>query len=162
MMEKVSPEEPEIVSRLREKFGEAIQEYSQFRDELTVRVDKDQIVEICMFLRDEPDLQFNLLTDLCGVDYPARSRRFDVVYHLYSMPYNRRLRLKAAVGENETIPSVVSVWKAANWLEREAYDMFGIHFSGHPDLRRILLPEDWQAGWPLRKDYPLEGYRVPL
>ncbi len=162
MMEKVIPGEPGIFSRLREKFGKAIQEYSQFRGELTIRVDKDHIVEICLFLRDEQDLQFNFLTDLCGVDYPARRRRFDVVYNLYSMPYNRRLRLKAAVGEDESIPSVVSVWKAANWLEREAYDMFGIHFSGHPDLRRILLPEDWQAGWPLRKDYPLEGYRVPL
>jgi NADH/F420H2 dehydrogenase subunit C len=162
MRESSTAEEPQVVSSLRTKFGPAIHESSQFRGELTVRVDKDYIVEICLFLRDEPHYRFNFLTDLCGVDYPARSRRFDVVYLLYSIPYNRRLRLKAAVGEDETIPSVVSVWRAANWLEREAYDMFGIRFSGHPDLRRILLPEDWEAGWPLRKDYPLEGYRVPL
>lgn len=162
MIGRAAPEEPEVISRLKTRFGTAIQEHSQFRGEFTVRVDKDRIVDICLFLRDEPGLEFNFLTDLCGIDYPSRPRRFDVVYHLYSMPHNRRLRLKAALGEDETIPSVVSVWRAANWLERETYDMFGIRFSGHPDLRRILLPEDWEAGWPLRKDYPLEGYRVPL
>ncbi len=162
MIGETSPQEPEVVTRLRERFGSAIEEYYEFRGELAIRVHKDQILEICRFLRDDPDLQFNFLTDLCGVDYPARPRRFDVVYLLYSLPNNRRLRLKVAVGENETVQSVVSVWRAANWLEREAYDMFGIRFAGHPDLRRILLPEDWDAGWPLRKDYPLEGYRVPL
>jgi NADH-quinone oxidoreductase subunit C len=91
------------------------------------------------------------------VDYPTRSQRFDVVMHLYSMTQNHRLRVKAAVGENETIPTVSGVWKTANWQEREAFDMFGVVFEGHPDLRRILLPEDWE-GYPMRKDYPLGGY----
>jgi NADH-quinone oxidoreductase subunit C len=110
-----------------------------------------------MFLRDTPGLEFDFLTDLTAVDYPARPKRFDVVLHLYSMTQNHRLRVKAAVAEGEEIDTLVPVWKAANWEERECYDMFGIVFHGHPDLRRILLPEDWE-GFPLRKDYPLGGY----
>src|SRR5919197_592216 len=120
-------------------------------------VDPEQNIAVQKLRADTPELEFDFLTDLTAVDYPARPRRFDVVYHLYSMTRNHRLRLKATVGENETIPSVVAVWKAANWEERECFDMFGIVFSGHPDLRRILLPEDWE-GFPLRKDYPLAGY----
>ncbi len=145
------------MQKLRASLPDTIEEVSSFRDQVTVRVFKDNIVEVCMFLRDTPELEFDFLTDLTAVDYPQRPKRFDVVYHLYSMTRNHRLRVKAAVAESETIQSVTSVWKGANWEERECYDMFGVIFTGHPDLRRILLPEDWE-GYPLRKDYPLAGY----
>lgn len=151
-----NPEENVAVQRLRAAMSDAIEEVSSFRWQVTVRVNKGRIVEVCTFLRDTSGLEFDYLTDLTAVDYPARPQRFDVVYHLYSMTQNHMLRVKAAVGEDEEIPSVVGVWKTANWQERECFDMFGILFSGHPDLRRILLPEDWE-GHPLRKDYPLAG-----
>ncbi len=153
----VDPEENPAVQKLREAMPDVIEGVSAYRDQVTIRVYKDRIAEVCKFLRDTPGLEFDFLTDLTAVDYPTRPQRFDVVLHLYSMTQNHRLRVKAGVGENETIPSVTSVWKAANWEEREAFDMFGMVFSGHPDLRRILLPEDWE-GYPLRKDYPLGGY----
>jgi NADH-quinone oxidoreductase subunit C len=153
----VDPEENIAVQKLRAAIPDAIEEVSSFRDQVSVRVYKDRIVEVCTFLRDTPGLEFDFMTDLTAVDYPTRPQRFDVVIHLYSMTQNHRLRVKAAVGENETIPTVSGVWKTANWQEREAFDMFGVVFSGHPDLRRILLPEDWE-GYPMRKDYPLGGY----
>ena len=155
--EGVDPEQNIAVQKLRASMPHVIEEVSSFRDQVTIRIFKDNILEACLFLRDTPELEFDFLTDLTAVDYPVRPKRFDVVYHLYSMTRNHRLRLKAGVSEGESIPSVVPVWKAANWEERECYDMFGIVFSGHPDLRRILLPEDWE-GFPLRKDYPLGGY----
>lgn len=153
----VDPEQNVAVQKLRAAMPGAIEEVTSFRDQVSIRVFKDSIVPVCFFLRDTPGLEFDFLTDLTAVDYPTRPKRFDVVLHLYSMNQNHRLRLKAAVGEGETIPSVTPVWKGANWEEREVYDMFGVIFSGHPDLRRILLPEDWE-GFPLRKDYPLAGY----
>jgi NADH-quinone oxidoreductase subunit C len=122
--------------------------------DLTIRVKKDSIHALCRFLHDTPELDFDYLVDICGVDYPSRIPRFDVVYHLYSIKRRHRLRIKAGVGEDESIHSVVSIWRAANWYERETYDMFGIIFDNHPDLRRILMPDDWE-GYPLRKDYPL-------
>jgi NADH-quinone oxidoreductase subunit C len=155
--EGVDPEQNIAVQKLRAAMPEAVVEATSFRDQVTIRVDKDRIVDVCTFLRDTPELEFDFLTDLTAVDYPPRPQRFDVVYHLYSMTRNHLLRLKAAVGEGEEISSVTPVWKAANWEERECYDMFGVIFSGHPDFRRILLPEDWE-GYPLRKDYPLAGY----
>lgn len=153
----VDPEQNIAVQKLRAAMPDAIESAESFRDQVTIRVYKDRIVEVCKFLRDTPELEFDFLTDLTAVDYPSRPKRFDVVYHLYSMTRNQRLRIKAVVGEGEAIPSVTLVWKGANWEERECYDMFGVIFSGHPDLRRILLPEDWE-GFPLRKDYPLAGY----
>jgi NADH-quinone oxidoreductase subunit C len=153
----VDPEENVAVQQLRAAMPEAIEEVSSFRDQVTIRVFKDNLVAACTFLRDTPGLEFDFLTDLTAVDYPTRPKRFDVVLHLYSMTQNHLIRVKAAVAENETIPTVSGVWKAANWEEREAFDMFGIVFEGHPDLRRILLAEDWE-GYPLRKDYPLAGY----
>ena len=153
----VDPEENIAVQKLRAAMPDAIEEVSSFRDQVSVRVFKDRIVEVCTFLRDTPGLEFDFMTDLTAVDYPTRPRRFDVVIHLYSMTQNHRLRVKAAVGEDETIPTLAFVWKTSNWQERECYDMFGVVFEGHPDLRRILLPEDWQ-GFPMRKDYPLGGY----
>ena len=135
---------------VREHLGGAIQESLTYLGQNFFVVDAGSILSICRYLKQEE--QFNFLTDVTALDDPKREKRFEVIYQLYSFPRNVRLRLKAPLGEKESIESVVSVWAAANWLEREAYDMFGIHFRGHPDLRRILLPEEWQ-GHPLRKDY---------
>jgi NADH-quinone oxidoreductase subunit C len=144
------------VRKLQEKFPASILEVKTFREEVNVTVQKENIFEICKFLYSETDLQYQMLVDLCGVDFFPESPRFEVVYLLYSMKNKERLRLKAKVGENESILSVESIWKAANWLEREVYDLFGIHFVNHPDLRRILLWDGYE-GHPLRKDFPVEG-----
>ena len=125
--------------------------------ELTVNARADRIVAVMKFLRDDSVCRFIQLIDLCGVDYPERSQRFDVVYHLLSMHNNLRIRIKAKVGEDETIPSVIPVYPGANWFEREAFDMYGIVFDEHPDLRRILTDYGFE-GYPLRKDFPLTGY----
>lgn len=122
-------------------------------DEQTLLVPCSNIRDVCLRLKDKHGFQFML--DLCGVDFPERAQRFDVVYHLFNEKLNHRLRLKACVGEKETIPSISSVWEGANWFEREAFDMFGIIFEGHPDLRRILCHEEF-VGHPLRKDYPAD------
>ena len=124
-------------------------------DELTLEAESARIVEVLTFLRDDPDCQFFCFTDLSGVDYPQREKRFDVVYLLLSPKLNRRIRVKIATGE--TAPSIVSVFPAADWYEREAYDMFGILFDGHPDLRRILTDYGFD-GHPLRKDFPMTGF----
>jgi len=143
------------VIKLKEKFAASILEVKGFRGEVTVTVKKEQMTEICSFLKEA--LQFNLLTDLTCVDYLGKEPRFMVVYNLYSIAYKERLRLKAPVADPEpTIETVTGVWSTANWLEREAYDMFGVVFKNHPDLRRILMTDDW-VGHPLRKDYPLQG-----
>ncbi|MEE2692426.1 MAG: NADH-quinone oxidoreductase subunit C [Pseudomonadota bacterium] len=125
--------------------------------ELTLDVVASRIVHVLKFLRDDALCKFIQLVDLAGVDYPARAQRFDVVYHLLSLHNNQRIRVKAAVGEAETIPSVIDVYPSANWFEREAFDFYGIIFSGHPDLRRILTDYGFE-GYPLRKDFPLTGY----
>jgi len=143
------------VAKLKEKFSDDVLEVKEFRGETTVVVKKEQIVAICSFLKQE--LGFNFLTDLCGVDYLGQSPRFMVVYHLYSISAHQRLRLKAVVEESDArIDTVCGVWGTANWLERECWDLMGISFNNHPDLRRILLPADWE-GHPLRKDYPVQG-----
>jgi NADH-quinone oxidoreductase subunit C len=144
------------VKKLEEKFPASILEVKTFRDQVTVNVAKKDVCEICKFLCSDPDLQYQYLTDLCGLDLFPETPRFAVVYHLYSIKNNQRLRLKARVGESESISSVESIWKVANWFEREAYDLFGIPFENHPDLRRLLLWDGYE-GYPLRKDYPVEG-----
>jgi NADH-quinone oxidoreductase subunit C len=144
------------LKKLKGKFPNSILEVTTFRGEVTVTVSKGEIFEICKYLHSDPDLQYHLLTDLCGLDFYPQSPRFGVVYHLCSLKNNRRLRLKARVGETESIRSVESIWKVANWYEREAYDLFGIFFENHPDLRRILLWDGYE-GYPLRKDYPARG-----
>ncbi len=141
-----------LVQRFRKRFGAAIREAVEDRQQAILVVDLDRLREIAEYARDEE--QFDMLTDLTAVDWPKREKRFDLVLNLYSFPRNERLRLKAHVGENDRPPSVSSLWGTANWLERECYDMFGIRFEGHPDLRRILLPEEW-VGHPLRKDYDI-------
>ncbi|UCD84048.1 MAG: NADH-quinone oxidoreductase subunit C [Deltaproteobacteria bacterium] len=147
----------EVASRLREKFPDAITNISSFGDELTVTIKKESILALSRFLKDE--FSFDFLVDVCGVDYLGREPRFEVVYHLLSIRSRSRLRLKVPVpGESSTLDSVCSVWKAANWFEREVFDMYGISFNGHPDLRRILNTED-VGGYPLRKDFPLKGLK---
>ena len=125
--------------------------------ELTLTVVRDDIVSALTTLRDDPHCRFEVLLDICGVDYPARPERFEVVYHLLSPRKNLRLRVKMTTDERSAVPSVVEVFPAANWYEREAYDMYGIMFSGHPDLRRILTDYGFE-GYPMRKDFPLTGY----
>jgi len=125
--------------------------------ELTVLVLRDEIVPALIWLRDDPQCRFEVLLDICGVDYPARPERFDVVYHLLSPRQNQRIRVKLTTDDKSAVPSVVEVFPAANWFEREAYDMYGILFSGHPDLRRILTDYGFE-GYPMRKDFPLTGY----
>lgn len=149
-------EDSVIVEALEKAFGEAVLGHQTFRGQLSVAVAKDRIVEVCKYCRDDERLGFNMLADLTAADFLPKKPRFQVVYNLYSFPKNRRLRLKAPVDVNETIPTVEGVWKAANWLEREVYDLFGIVFEGHSDLRRILL-WDGYVGHPLRKDFPLHG-----
>lgn len=125
--------------------------------ELTVDIHRDRIVEILRFLREDPSCRFTSLIDICGVDWPARPDRFDVVYHLLSMHQNHRIRVKLTTDEETPVPSVVELFPVADWFEREAFDMFGVVFDGHPDLRRILTDYGFQ-GWPLRKDFPLTGH----
>jgi NADH-quinone oxidoreductase subunit C len=147
----------ELLSSIEPVLGDVIVDRVVAYDELTLVVPGDSIVRVLTFLRDEPSLLFKELLDICGVDYPARERRFDVVYHLLSVRYNRRLRLKVQTDEMTPVPSVISVYPTADWFEREAWDMYGILFSGHRDLRRILTDYGFE-GHPLRKDFPMTGY----
>jgi NADH-quinone oxidoreductase subunit C len=146
---------------LRGAFPQAIVDAVRFRDETTIHVTPEHWRTICLYLKDHPRLQLNFLSDLTAVDMLRlrESPRFDVVAQLYSLPNRTRLRLKTGVDDGVQVPSLVPVWNGANWLERECYDMFGIVFAGHPNLRRMLLPDDWDEGHPLRKDYPLRGWR---
>lgn len=125
-----------------------------FRNQPSITVAKELIVAVGEFLKSDEGGAYVFLTDETAVDYPKREKRFEVIYHLYSFKRNDRLRLKVLAAANEKVPSVVSVWPGANWLEREIFDMFGIEFEGHPDMKRILLPDEW-VGHPLRKDYDL-------
>jgi NADH-quinone oxidoreductase subunit C len=137
---------------MKKRFGEGVPEAWLDRKQAIIVVDAGKLLEIARWCRD--DEEFDMLSDLTAVDWPKREKRFDLILNLYSFAKNERVRLKAHVGENERVASVTSVWPVANWMEREAFDMFGIVFEGHPDLRRILLPEEWQ-GYPLRKDYDI-------
>ena len=145
---------------LRAAFPEAIVDAVRFRDETTIHIAREQWRTVCLFLKDEPRVQLNFLTDLTAVDMLRlrENPRFDVVAQLYSLPNRARVRLKTGVNDGEPVPSLVPIWNGANWLERECYDMFGIIFEGHPNLKRMLLPDDWDEGHPLRKDYPLRGW----
>jgi len=149
-----------LLDSLKTQFPRAIlaSHIDAARGETSVSVTADHLLDIARYLHDAPDAAFDHLTDICSVDYPEDQLRFEVIYHLHSLPLHQRLRLKARVTEDDpTIASVTGVWKGAEFLEREVYDMMGIQFSGHPDLRRILMPEDYAEGYPLRKDFPTEG-----
>jgi NADH-quinone oxidoreductase subunit C len=129
------------------------------REELTLWIEKDSIREVCAILRDSADCSFNYLADLTCVDWYPSEPRFEVVYHLLSIAQKERVRLKVRLdGSSPAIESVTSVWPSANFYEREVFDLFGVRFTGHPNLQRIMMPDDWE-GHPLRKDYPVEGYR---
>lgn len=165
------PQALDPADSIREAFPTALQSVKQFRAETTLVVDPGQITAVARHLRDTAGLVFNFLSDISAVDYYDETRgygdygdrpqRFAVSYHLYSLLYNRRLRVKVFVSEDDPIvPTVTTVWPAANWLEREIFDMMGIRFADHPDLRRVLLAQDWE-GHPHRRDYPL-GYETPM
>ena len=150
------------VETIREKFPRAVVETTEFRDEQTVVLKPESLVAVCTYLQKR--LQYTFLSTITAVDWPDRVPRYDVVYHLLSIPNQSVIRLKVRVGErgedHPSVPTVTSVWPGANWYEREVYDLFGIVFAGHPDLRRILMPMDWTTH-PLRKDYPLTGFDLP-
>lgn len=149
-----------VLSRLRERFPEAVLQVAEHRGEVTVELARGHLVEVATWLRDDPAARFRLLSDLSGTDYLERADRLSVDYHLYSFDHNARLRLKVRVSvEDPHVPTVTGVWPTANWHEREVYDFFGVRFDGHPNLVRILMPEDWE-GYPHRKDYPLGGVDV--
>jgi NADH-quinone oxidoreductase subunit C len=140
--------------RLRERFADAVGEAGEFRGQHWVEVQAGRIVELARFLRDDPDSCYDFLVDVTAVHWPDRDRPFEIVYQLYSYVRDDRLRLKVEIAEGAAVPSLVGVWKSAEWNERETYDMFGIRFVGHPDLRRILMPDDY-TDFPLRKELPL-------
>ena len=142
----------DLVKRFKEKFGPAILEAWTDRKQSILVVARELLAEIAIYSRDNE--KFDWLSDLTAVDWPKREKRFDIVLNMYSFAKNERLRLKAQAAADERVPSVQGIWSTANWMEREVYDMFGIVFEGHPDLKRILLPEEWQ-GFPLRKDYDI-------
>ena len=145
-----------LVKRLKDQFSEAIGDASEFIGQLSIRVNRESIVEVCDFLTRDKETPFNYLSDLTCVHYPDRADApFEVVYNLFSISTNERVRLKVSTSEAAGVDSVTGVWPSANWLEREVFDLFGIRFANHPDLRRLLLPPDWE-GYPLRKDFPLE------
>lgn len=147
----------DLGKHLSNSLGAAVSAYGVDYDELTVEIVRDEIVPVARFLRDDPKCRFVCLIDICGVDYPEREERFDVVYHLLSPGLNQRIRLKLKTDEDTPVPSLVGVYPAADWFERETYDLYGVLFSGHPDLRRLLTDYGFQ-GHPLRKDFPLTGF----
>jgi NADH-quinone oxidoreductase subunit C len=152
----VDASDNKLVKKLKAKFNGGVLEAVEFIGQVSVRIEPSQIVAVCNFLRDDPDTKFNYLSDLTCVHYPIGPERpLEIVYNLYSISRNERVRLKVAIAEGASVDSVTEVWPSANWMEREVYDLFGVNFSNHPDMRRILLPPDWE-GHPLRKDYPLE------
>src|SRR5829696_4709535 len=142
-----------LVKKLKAQFDDAVGDAVEFIGQLSVNVDGARIVEICDYLKSDSETSFNYLSDLTCVHWPRTPAPFEIVYNLFSIDANERVRLKVRTGNS--VDSVTGVWPAANWLEREVFDLFGVHFNNHPDLRRLLLPPDWE-GYPLRKDYPLE------
>jgi NADH-quinone oxidoreductase subunit C len=144
----------QAVERLRERFADAVVETGEFRDQHWVELRAERLVELARLLRDDPDSGYDFLVDVTAVHWPERDRPFEIVYQLYSYTHDDRLRLKVRIADGAPVESLVAVWKSAEWNERETYDMFGIRFTGHPDLRRILMPDDY-TDFPLRKELPL-------
>jgi NADH-quinone oxidoreductase subunit C len=147
---------PAFVDALQKALAGSVSATSYWVGDWTIIVPLPRLLEVARHLRDSPDAAFDTCSDVTVTDWPLRPERFDVVYCLYSTRHRHRIRVKARAAEHDAVPSVSEIWPAANWLEREVYDMFGVNLTGHPDRRRILMPEDWQ-GFPQRKDYPLEG-----
>ena len=149
-------EVPAFVTAVQAGVPGAVERVSYWVGDWTVIVPADRLIEVARFLRDDPTTAFNYCSDVTAVDWPPRAQRFDVVYCLYSVSLRHRIRIKVRASEGEEVPSVTPLWSGADWLEREVFDQYGVNIVGHPDLRRILMPDDWQ-GHPQRKDYPLEG-----
>ena len=149
-------ERPAYLVALQEALPDAVQAISYWVGDWTVIVPVTALLDVARFLRDDDVASFDYCSDVTASDWPPREQRFDIIYCLYSIRRRHRIRIKVRAGETEPVPSVTDVWPAANWLEREMWDMFGVNLTGHPDLRRILMPDNWQ-GFPQRKDYPLEG-----
>ena len=147
-----------LIDKLKQRFEDGIVETSVFKDEITHLVKITALVSISEYLKADSAIRMNYLVDVIGVDYKPKSPRFEVVYHLYSIPFRHRVRLKVKVNEGVSVPTVTGIWPGADFPECEAYDMYGIIFDGHPNLRRIYMASDWE-GHPLRKDYPLKGYK---
>jgi NADH-quinone oxidoreductase subunit C len=147
---------PAYLTALQQALPGAVRQLSYWVGDWTVIVDRARLLDVSQYLREAADASFDFCSDVTATDWPPRPERFDVIICLYSTTLRHRVRVKVRVAEHELVPSVSGIWPAANWLEREVFDMFGVRFDGHPDLRRILMPEDWQ-GHPQRKDYPLEG-----
>ena len=147
----------ELGEQIVDALDQKVTDFAIAFGELTLTARAEHIATVATFLRDNKNCRFSVLIDICGVDYPARSRRFDVVYHFLSMHLNQRIRVKIETDEETPVPSIIDVFPAANWFEREAFDMYGILFSGHPDLRRLLTDYGFD-GYPLRKDFPLTGH----
>lgn len=146
-----------IKQKLQENFKEVKFEFSEYKDEFVIKFDKQFVVPVCKFLKSDSELEFNMCEDVTAVDWATRKNRFTVVYHIFSIKNKYRIVLKADVDESDcTIDTVSSVWRSANWQERETYDMYGIKFNNHPDLRRMYMPEEFEYH-PLRKDFPLMG-----
>jgi NADH-quinone oxidoreductase subunit C len=150
-----------FINRIKQRCGADITDSYQSMGMHTLEISNERIVPVCELLKTDEQLRFNYLSDICGVDYYPENPRFAVVYHLYSIPFKHRIRLKCRLDDGERLPSVTAVWGTANWHEREIFDMYGIAFSRHPDLRRIYMSDDFE-GHPLRKDYPLRGYKDDL
>ena len=146
-----------VAESIRDGIGAIVKDLSIVADQLVAIVEKEDIAKLLVFLRDDVNCQFKQLMDICGVDYPERPQRFEVVYNLLSLVHNNRVTVKVMLDDNSSIPSVSKVFSSADWWEREIWDLFGIFFSGHPDLRRILTDYGFD-GHPLRKDFPLTGY----
>jgi len=147
----------DLKDHIESQLGDAVNSVEFANDELTVNARRAEIVKVISFMRDDPICKFSSLIDICGVDYPSRERRFDVVYHMLSMAHNTRIRIKVTTAETVPVHSITSLFPNADWYEREAFDMYGILFDEHPDLRRILTDYGFE-GYPLRKDFPLSGF----
>ena len=147
---------PSFIAALQSALPDAVEQVSCWVGDWTVILSPSRLVEVASFLKEHRDIAFDYCSDVTASDWPPRPKRFDVIYCLYSTRHRHRVRLKVRAGDGDPVPSVAGLWPAANWLEREVYDMFGVNFTGHPDRRRILMPPEWQ-GHPQRKNYPLEG-----
>lgn len=147
----------DLAEHIQESLEGSVERYEFVNGELTFWAQRDKILKVLQFLRDDPECQFRMLVDVCGADYPDRPERFDVVYNLLSLVQNNRMRVKVTTTEDIPVPSATEVFSSANWFEREVWDMYGVYFSGHPDLRRILTDYGFD-GHPQRKDFPLTGY----
>jgi NADH-quinone oxidoreductase subunit C len=163
-VQALNDDQKAVVERFRGKFGDAVLDSQSFRGQLSIWIRRDALLEVLRFARDDRDLLCDMLTDVTSVDYLEQrgpdGPRYELIHNLYSLAFNRRFLLKTPVRENETVPSAVSVWRSADFMEREVYDLMGLVFDGHPNLQRILTPDGW-LGHPLRKDHPTRTDQFP-